>query len=849
MNLRITILFFILFISCVGFSQQTVFVDKQGIMRWTENNEEIRLFGVNYTLPFAHGYRAINYIDADHERAIDADVYHMARLGFDAHRIHVWDCEISDSLGNVIPTEQLKLLDYVLYKMKERGIKTILTPLKIGGNGYPEPSKETPGFSSRLWKNQTYDTPSIIEKEIRYLTQFLNHVNPYTGLAYKNDPDIIALEVDNEPQHYNAKIATSYINKMVKAIRQTGFENPVFYNVSERPEFIEAYCKADIQGCTFQWYPTGLVSNWELKGNLLPNVDQYQIPFADNKHFKNKARMIYEFDPSDTRQFCLYPAMARSFREAKFQFAAQFAYDPLYIAYANTEYQTHYMNLAFSPGKALSMMIASEVFHAVPNGKSYGRFPENLTFESARLDYENNLAEWNSNKKFIYTNHTESSPVNIRELTQVAGCGNSPVVKYDGTGAYFLDKIKEGVWRLEVMPDALWVRDPYEKASLKKTVSVVQYNTRKMKIELPGLSSDFEITPLNEGNDYQTIVEDNQFNIRPGTYLIKSDQSDLNVSNDTNIANLILNEFVAPEENVDQLYVVHTPREKIYKSEDISFEAKILAPEKILKAELVSPVNWNEVVSYEMSKSSGFSYAVDIPAEKINEGSFEYYLVVHTSKGATTFPGAISGFPNDWDFVSKEKYTSLVSGEKFPVLLYNGSKYENIIWPLKWKSIQYNTQIISGKIPGENSLLVDIENLNPGNHDFTFRVFVRDKFTNNRNLLKHFSKLVVKASSGNKGSQKVQVALVLRDGSAFGKILELTPEQMDVEIELDDLKQVEQVLLPRPFPQFQAYWFDVENATFNIDQVEAIQISVGPGIPENEFSDGQTIEIEKIYLQ
>ncbi len=99
-----------------------------------------------------------------------------------------------------------------------------------------------------------------------------------------------------------------------------------------------------------------------MEGNYLPNVDAYQIPFFDKKAFQNKARIIYEFDAGDTNQSTLYPAMARSFREAKFQFAAQFAYDPIDLAFANTEYQTHYLNLAYSPSKALALKIATDPF-------------------------------------------------------------------------------------------------------------------------------------------------------------------------------------------------------------------------------------------------------------------------------------------------------------------------------------------------------------------------------------------------------------------------------------------------------------------------------------------------------
>src|SRR5437763_880848 len=86
-----------------GFSQTTknlVYVDKQGVLRYSKDNKEAAFFGVNYTVPFAYGYRSHKALGIDLEKAIEGDVYHMSRLGLDAFRVHVWDVEISDSLGN-----------------------------------------------------------------------------------------------------------------------------------------------------------------------------------------------------------------------------------------------------------------------------------------------------------------------------------------------------------------------------------------------------------------------------------------------------------------------------------------------------------------------------------------------------------------------------------------------------------------------------------------------------------------------------------------------------------------------------------------------------------------------------
>ena len=87
-----------------------VYVDKQGVLRWTKNNAEASFFGVNYTVPFAYSYRAHKALNIDLEKAIQQDVYHLARLGLDAFRVHVWDTEISDTLGNLIENDHLAVV-------------------------------------------------------------------------------------------------------------------------------------------------------------------------------------------------------------------------------------------------------------------------------------------------------------------------------------------------------------------------------------------------------------------------------------------------------------------------------------------------------------------------------------------------------------------------------------------------------------------------------------------------------------------------------------------------------------------------------------------------------------------
>src|SRR5690606_23431774 len=200
-------LFFVMVLCAIPMYSQNekpignVIIDKHGVMRWEKTEEEVHGFGVNYTVPFAHAFRTAQRMGIDPKQAIDNDVYHFTRLGFDLYRVHVWDTQISDAQGHLLENEYLDAFDYLIKKLKEHNINYVITPIAFWGDGWPEPDTETTGFSHKYGKDGSLTNPDAIQAQQTYLYEFLNHVNPYTKLAYKDDPNVIAFEVSNEPHH------------------------------------------------------------------------------------------------------------------------------------------------------------------------------------------------------------------------------------------------------------------------------------------------------------------------------------------------------------------------------------------------------------------------------------------------------------------------------------------------------------------------------------------------------------------------------------------------------------------------------------------------------------------------
>jgi len=827
-----------------------VIVDKNGTMRWRDTREEVQGFGVNYTAPFAHAYRSAKRLGVPLREAIDADIYHFARLGFDAYRVHVWDTEISDTAGNLLENEHLDLFDYMLAKMKDRGIKFILTPIAYWGNGWPEPNEDTPGFANKYGKDACLTDEGAIKAQENYLYQFLNHVNPYTGKAYKDDPDIVAFEISNEPHHNEApKKVTTFINRMVRSMRRTGCKKPIFYNISHSIHLVDAYFDAEIQGGTFQWYPTGLGFGRELQGNFLPNVDAYRIPFAGRRAFQRSARIVYEFDAADVGRSYIYPAMARSFRTAGIQWATHFAYDPTYMAPFNTEYNTHFMNLAYAPQKVLSLKLASEVFHAIPMHADFGRYPENTRFGPFRVSYADDLAEMITDTRWIYTNHTQSTVPSPGALVEVAGFGNSQVVQYDGQGAYFLDRLEPGVWRLEVMPDAIWVRDPFGRNSLDRVNAVVKWGEWEMTIGLPDLGENFSIRPLNDGNQHIPHVTGKTFTIRPGTYLITKPDVTSRFNGDSRWKNITVKEFYAPAEDVDRTWVVHAPVTQ-HTEGALEVVATVVSRSEPKVELFVQGVGWRSQ-RYTMTRENGYTYKAIIPADHVQAGFLRYYISVTAGDETVTYPGAVKGHPLQWDFPAADAYEVAVLKAKEPVYLFVAARDHASM------SRQFTrlNRLVPSADPGRTELRIHVEELSrvdPGNpngerfNDYSMRFYFADQVAGRREEVDKAQSLVLRGRHLGEGTLPVQVALITRDGEAFGGIINLTPSMEDHALAIDKLQPVDLVLLPRPYPTFLPYYFKTNpKATLDMADVETLQISIGPGL-EEDYEGVVEIGIESV---
>lgn len=655
-------------------ANRAVYLDSQGVIRWQSDKQEVTLFGANYVLTGASDYRAAGYLHADRKRMIDEDMAQFARMGWDGMRLTFWgDWEASDSAGNLIANDHLDLLDYLIAKARARGIYMLFSPIQLYGSNWPDALADTtePGFGRYFGKAKMGTDSAAIAAQVNYLHQILDHVNPYTRVALKDEPAILFIELVNEPWHHPEDIPGSvrYINTLTRAVRATGCTKLVFYNVSQDFRIATAIKQSNAQGVTFGWYPGGLVSGHELEGNYLRAVDTF--PDMLRPELARLPRIVYEFDTPDERTGTMYPAMARTFRAVGTQFAAMFAYDMLATASRNLGWQTHYLNLVYTPRKAMSAIIAAEVMHRLPRKVSYGPYPRNTRFGDFRVSYDENLGELVSRDAFLYAGTTRSTPPDPAALRRIAGYGSSPIVRYEGEGIYFFDRVRPGVWRLEVYPDAVPVGDPFEPPNPDKIVTRAISRSWHMTVTLPDLGRSFSVQRIGQRQSTIGVVR-NGFWVTPGVYVLSANGVVDPAALPATIGEIGLREFHPPTPDTIPLSVQSLAAPEYLTGRDVTLSAHIVDVTAPDSARLyVKPSAGGFYRGFRMEQTGGYTYAAAIPAGTLTEGPWQFVVSVYRGDSVRTFPDGVAALPTDWDYDGKTHWAFNVVSTHTPLRLFD----------------------------------------------------------------------------------------------------------------------------------------------------------------------------------
>jgi hypothetical protein len=821
-------------------ADRAVYLDSGGVIRWRDDRAEVALFGANYVLPTASDYRAAGYLHADRKRMIDEDMAQFARMGWDGLRLAFWgDWEAADSVGNLIANDHLDLLDYLIARARERGIYMLLSPIELYSSNWPDAMERdaaTPGFGRVFGKQRMGTDPAAIAAQVRYLRQLLDHVNPYTGVALKDEPAIPFIELVNEPWHHPEDLEGSirYLNTLTDAIRSAGCTKLVFHNVSQDFRIAEAIRRSRVQGVTFHQYPTGLVSGHALEGNYLRAVDGY--PDMQRPELARMPRVVYEFDTADLLSGTMYPAMIRNFRGAGAQFAAMFAYDFLATASRNLGWQTHYLNLVFTPRKAMSAVIAAEAMRRLPRLRSYGPYPENTRFGDFHVSYDGDLGELVARDALLYAGSTRSAPPDPAALRRVAGYGSSPAVTYEGEGIYFLDRLRPGVWRLELYPDAVPVRDPFEPPHPCKVVTRLIRRAWPMTLALPDLGAAFTVQPVTGGNAGTVQAAGGRFAVTPGVYVLSAAGPVDVATLPAHVGRVGLAEYHAPPDDTMPPSAVSLAPPAVLAGRAADLRARIVDATPPDSAVLfLRPAPGGFYRGFAMRPAAGYDYAATVPASALREGPHEFVITTFRGDSAITFPGGLHLRPGDWNYYGRASWKLDVVDPGTPLRLFDpgsdagdlafsriGDAGRRGLFRVGMSSVTGRPVFHLELPPGESGATLA---------DYTASLVIKDRIGARRETIADADALRVRLR-GLGPHQVLHVTLMEDDGTSWSAAVPADSGWTEQTVPLASFKTGRGVLLPEGFPGEWNYWVGPAagrggNADRpRLDRVERLQLSL-----------------------
>ncbi len=842
-------------------ANRAVFLDSGGVVRWRDDRQEVTLFGANYVIHTASDYRAAGYVHGDRKRMIDEDMAQFARMGWDGLRLTFWgDWEASDSAGNLIANDHLDLLDYLIARARERGIYMLFSPIQLYGSNWPDALQDTsaPGFGRHFGKGRMGTDPAAIAAQVNYLRQILNHVNPYTGVALKDEPAILFIELVNEPWHHPEDLPGSirYIDALTGAVRSTGCQKLVFYNVSQDFRIGEAIRGSEAQGVTFGWYPTGLNAGHELEGNYLRTTDVF--PDMLRPELARLPRIVYEFDSPDLRTGTMYPAMARTMRAVGAQAALMFAYDMLGTASRNLGWQTHYLSLVYTPRKAMSAIIAAEAMHRLPRMRSYGAYPDNTRFGDFHVSYDDNLGELVARDAFLYAGSTRSTPPDPAALRRIAGYGSSPTVTYEGEGIYFLDKVRPGLWRLEVYPDAVPARDPFEPPNAEKIVTRAISRAWPMTVALPDLGASFAVQPVTAGNPGSGRAAAGRFTVTPGVFVLSAagpvDVAGLPAS----IGSLGFAEYHGPPPDSLPTSVQSLAAPAYLAGQGAELRARVVDTTPPDSATFfVRPTAGGFYRGFAMRPAGGYEYAASVPAAALQEGPYEFVITVFRGDSVTTFPGGLHGRPMDWNYFGRASWTLDVVGAKTPLRLFTpGADAPRLAFTRIGDAgrrglFRVALSAVTGQPVFHFELPVTASGWSPA--DYTASLVIKDRIRARAESIGGADAVHLRLR-GLGPHQVLYVTLMEDDGTSWSAAVPVDSTWSEQSVPLAAFTAGRGVLLPQGFPGEWSYW--VEPAAGRggsvdrprLGRVERLQLSLRreDGVTVTPGSYG--VEVESVAL-
>ena len=153
----------------------------------------------------------------------------LAKIGVNIVRFHQMDAEWStpnifqftkgENKPNTLSFDPVSIdrLDYLIYSLKMEGVYIHMDLLTYRRFKEGDGLKDAHLLDDSAKPYSTFDK-KLIDLQKRYNYDIWTHINPYTGLAYKDDPAIVLVEVTNECDLFTQKVTLEPYRSELEAL-------------------------------------------------------------------------------------------------------------------------------------------------------------------------------------------------------------------------------------------------------------------------------------------------------------------------------------------------------------------------------------------------------------------------------------------------------------------------------------------------------------------------------------------------------------------------------------------------------------------------------------------------------
>ena len=246
----------------------------------------VRIYGVviSHALPFLDKARCEQLAD------------YLAATGYNGVRLHNYNFAkgvMKDVGSTEFTPEALDQLDYFFFCIKQRGIYYSF-PINAWAFFKAGDVKDIPEFRDRAFRfesNGLLPISADLQKWFKeYALHLLGHVNPYTGLALKDDPALLSIELNNESSLLSVlgqhpEFVPIYREKCRTHLRELSGSEPTAEQVEQKlPEYVLGLQEQFIHMMTQFLRDSGVhqpLTDLNFRDNMVYALPRSQLDYVD----------------------------------------------------------------------------------------------------------------------------------------------------------------------------------------------------------------------------------------------------------------------------------------------------------------------------------------------------------------------------------------------------------------------------------------------------------------------------------------------------------------------------------------------------------------------------------------